>query len=493
MSVVSLLAAQAESFRVLFVEDNTPLQKKVQTFLKKFFGHVHTASDGEEGWSRYKVFSPDIVITDIKMPKLSGIELTKKIRHKNPKQKIIILSAYDEKEHLLQAIELGVYRFIKKPVNIEYFSRVLLDLVLDIKHERRVEILQKYEGGDTLVAIFEDKKLVLANENFLEFFDADNESDFRLKHTDIDRLFEKEEGYLYSGSISWYYKVAHQVERSYQVIVKNFQGQNRHLILKARYLNIFDTQPHNELLFTFTDVTDLNLMPDVTQKNSYEQNQKAALKLLQYLKENDSIINLNNFYKGLTITNTGKIVFVSENRITLKTNYNQQKVMKKQGKVILSSELLPDDILCRQVDNVDEDRLLTTLKEYKLLDTTPTKRKSIRVEPAKNYRSYIKFKDNKYMVSVVDDISIEAIKFSLNALPAGLEKSSEIFLFLEFFNDENRVVNRFEVIAEVMKVWMQDFEYKVVAVYHLDKDQEIDLLRYISKRQLELIREFKKV
>jgi YesN/AraC family two-component response regulator len=491
MSTIAHLAANSKNFSVLYVEDNRELNEKVHIFLKKFFGEVYIAYDGVQGLKAYRKFTPDIVVTDIKMPKLDGIAMTQKIKYINPNAKVIILSAYDDKGFLYTAIELGVFRFLKKPVQIEDFTKVLSDLVVLIKHEMRVESLKQYQSGENLVAIFADKSLKLANNEFLEFYGADDEEHFNTLFSEkFDKIFIEVEDFLYSSSITWYEKVIHNIDTTYQVYTKNAKDEYRHLVLKAHFLhkNAFGSQ--NDVLFNFTDITDLNLIPNAQKINSYEENAAAALKLLKHLQQNASAVNLHNFYKGLTITNTGKIAFVSENRIALKTTPNQQKAIIKQGMVVISSSLLPEDILCDGVESVDRDNFITTMKHYRLIDTTPTKRKTIRVEPAQNYKARMVFNEKEFEDIGIDDLSIEAIKVSLNALPAGLNKGAQFEVFIDFYEKEE-IVDSFTFSARVMNFWMQNFLYKVVAMFETDTQTEKKLLKYISQRQLELIREFK--
>lgn len=261
MGAITLLASQAKVFTVLYVEDNRSLNQKVEQFLHKFFAKVFVAYDGIEGLQHYKEYQPDIVITDIKMPKLDGIELSKKIKFLDPNAKILILSAYDDKEFLYRAIELGVFRFIKKPIDIEDFTKILLELVLEIKHEKRVASLKSYEASGNLVAIFENKKLQLANNDFLHFFGIKDEEDFESQYPDLDKLFENQKGFLYSSNSSWYDKLTQNVNTSYQVIVKNKKDEPRHLILKANFIDDKAFENKNDILLSFTDITDLNLLP----------------------------------------------------------------------------------------------------------------------------------------------------------------------------------------------------------------------------------------
>ena len=107
---------QLSNYRVLYAEDEDGVRKNVSEMLKLLFKEVYVASDGEEAYVLFKEYLPDIVITDIKMPKLSGIELAKKIRKKDEKTQILVISAHTEVDYMLEAVELSLIRYIVKPI-----------------------------------------------------------------------------------------------------------------------------------------------------------------------------------------------------------------------------------------------------------------------------------------------------------------------------------------------------------------------------------------
>ena len=112
---IEKIKALSGNMNLLYVEDNLTLCKNMSNLLSRISDNVIVANDGEEGYKKYIEFHPKIVITDINMPKMNGFEMIKKIKALEPECKIIIMSAYDEKEYLYNAINLGVFRYISKP------------------------------------------------------------------------------------------------------------------------------------------------------------------------------------------------------------------------------------------------------------------------------------------------------------------------------------------------------------------------------------------
>ncbi len=131
-----------KELQVLYVEDDVKLHNEVKTFLKKIFNHLDCAMDGEEGLCFYKKNSYDIVITDIQMPKLNGIELVKIIKSINKNQVIIITSAHNESYYLLELINLGVSRFLLKPLRFMDIIEMVSIIAKNLNDKKELERLQ---------------------------------------------------------------------------------------------------------------------------------------------------------------------------------------------------------------------------------------------------------------------------------------------------------------------------------------------------------------
>lgn len=130
---------------LLFVEDNESVRslynKRLRNRTEKFF----LAENGEEGLEIYKQHKPDLIITDISMPIMNGLEMIKKIKKLSEDVKVIVMSAYSIKEYFLEAINLGVNGYLIKPVDPfklyalvdELAGNVLLKKALAEKEIRR--------------------------------------------------------------------------------------------------------------------------------------------------------------------------------------------------------------------------------------------------------------------------------------------------------------------------------------------------------------------
>ncbi len=139
-----------KNFTLLYVEDDQNTQDALKDILELKVKELYIASNGEEGLECYKKYTPDIVLTDINMPKMNGIEMSKAIKLLNPYQPIAILTAFNEPVFLKQAINLGIDKYIVKPItNIELFFQPLKNIAkilqYDIDKKRMEEQLYKSE------------------------------------------------------------------------------------------------------------------------------------------------------------------------------------------------------------------------------------------------------------------------------------------------------------------------------------------------------------
>ena len=105
-----------QNLSILYAEDNDFLRKAFQGYLQKFFQRVEVSSDGLDALEAYKHSEYDIVITDIRMPQMNGLELAQEIKKINEFQHIIIVSGDKDITSYSEAIKIGVDGYILKPI-----------------------------------------------------------------------------------------------------------------------------------------------------------------------------------------------------------------------------------------------------------------------------------------------------------------------------------------------------------------------------------------
>lgn len=111
--------------KVLYAEDEEPIRNILARVLGKLVREVITAADGDEALELYYSEHPDVIITDIKMPRMTGFEMAEIIRKENKIIPIIAATAHNEVEHFLDAIRLGITSFLVKPIEVIRLGEVL--------------------------------------------------------------------------------------------------------------------------------------------------------------------------------------------------------------------------------------------------------------------------------------------------------------------------------------------------------------------------------
>jgi len=124
-----------QDLTILYVEDDIDTQRLIKRILDSSAKEVYVASDGVEGLEMYKEKQPDIVLTDICMPNMNGLDMSKEIKEINSKQPIAIFTAFDNPEYLKQASELEIGTYILKPFDNEQFFNSLNYLAMVATNE----------------------------------------------------------------------------------------------------------------------------------------------------------------------------------------------------------------------------------------------------------------------------------------------------------------------------------------------------------------------
>ncbi|NWF66941.1 MAG: response regulator [Campylobacterales bacterium] len=181
---------------ILLVEDDDELRGHTQELLASIYKRVDIALDGKDGLDKYLENDYDIVITYINMPNLNGIELIKAIREIREEQIVMVISAHNDSRYLIELIEIGVEKFILKPLQLvkllknmyitskRVYEKKLLDIYQEQLEKSQIELIKKNRELNKLL----EQKLEHENQNcmFVHVLkNRKNISDEALKHLEI--------------------------------------------------------------------------------------------------------------------------------------------------------------------------------------------------------------------------------------------------------------------------------------------------------------------
>ena len=134
-----------KNFKVLYVEDSVAMQALMKKILINYTKRIYIAKDGEDGLVQYTKHKPDIIISDINMPNMNGLEMAKVIKTSNKNIPIILLTEFEKIENLKEAIELGIKSFVSKPIDKNEIIITLENVARELQNELDLKRLTELE------------------------------------------------------------------------------------------------------------------------------------------------------------------------------------------------------------------------------------------------------------------------------------------------------------------------------------------------------------
>lgn len=157
-----------ENLKILLVEDEANIASSLKNAIGDEFRSFIIAKDGVEGKDLFIKIKPDVVISDITMPRMDGLEMAKELKKINPDTPIIILSAYSDKDKLFSAIDIGVTKYFLKP----YDPDELIDYIIEIApslNAQTIELVDGFTFNKTTSSLYKDSKFVSLSKNEMKF------------------------------------------------------------------------------------------------------------------------------------------------------------------------------------------------------------------------------------------------------------------------------------------------------------------------------------
>ena len=139
---------------ILYVEDEPLTREVFARILTRKVRNLFQAENGEEGLELFKKHRPDIVISDVRMPLLDGIEMSRKIKSLDNSVKIILTTAHSDASVLLNSIDAGIDKYILKPVDVEVLFSAMESCAGTIMLERKIQ--EQNKEKDELISRLQD-------------------------------------------------------------------------------------------------------------------------------------------------------------------------------------------------------------------------------------------------------------------------------------------------------------------------------------------------
>ncbi len=141
-----ILLEKLKTLTILYAEDEEGIREKISDSLRYYVKDVIQSQNGEIALKLYHEYKPDIIFTDIMMPKMDGIELVRTIRKKDSMTPIVMITAHTDKEYLLRVVDLHLEQYITKPINLKDLKNSLKKClsVISKNHALYKELPQGY-------------------------------------------------------------------------------------------------------------------------------------------------------------------------------------------------------------------------------------------------------------------------------------------------------------------------------------------------------------
>ena len=119
------MSKRDENFRVLIVDDNKELREILEEYLRNEAGQIDGASNGKEALAKHSQNPYDLIITDLNMPEINGMEMIKSIKQENDVTEFIIITGYASLDSAVEAVKMGAFDYIVKPFRMEELKVVV--------------------------------------------------------------------------------------------------------------------------------------------------------------------------------------------------------------------------------------------------------------------------------------------------------------------------------------------------------------------------------
>lgn len=242
---------------VLCCEDEPEAREQLNLIFTKRVGRLYLAEDGQKGLALYKKYKPDLVISDIKMPKMTGLEMSREIRELNPKAQIILLTAFDYKNFFLEAIDIGVSQYVQKPIGERKLFNAINRCIDMVLAEKKLDYQMRYiqnllDAQSNLLLVTDGEKVLMANRRLLDFAGFQSVEELVTRSNELnERVFYEEYALNRDTWVKTLYENRTQKRR--RITLASTSGTKKHYAVNITMLPEFK----GRFLVSLTDITHL--------------------------------------------------------------------------------------------------------------------------------------------------------------------------------------------------------------------------------------------
>lgn len=156
------LAAKLKSLSILYVEDDEMTRQLVSQLLSRWVGQLYQAADGQEGLYLFTRHRPDMVVTDIQMPVLDGLKMARSIKELDRDTPVIVTTAFNDQAYFMEAIEVGIDRYLAKPINADNLLESISRAGKTLLERRELQQFHEHAEDDLKITLYLMKRMMRA-------------------------------------------------------------------------------------------------------------------------------------------------------------------------------------------------------------------------------------------------------------------------------------------------------------------------------------------
>lgn len=229
---------------VLYVEDEKSIRDAVSETLMRRVKTLIVAENGKQGLDEFAKYNPDIVITDIVMPLMDGLEMASEIKKIDNNKPVIVTTAHEEREYFIKSIEIGIQSYVIKPIDMKKLKDALDFFAKKIELEKQVNeqiecINSLINLQDNIIIMIESHYLNVVNKPFLDFFGFKDIDEFNGKYESISEFLIEKKEYVCKpkGNNNWLdYLLNFGSAEEIKGINQNTNDKNSEFIVKFKKL-----------------------------------------------------------------------------------------------------------------------------------------------------------------------------------------------------------------------------------------------------------------
>lgn len=285
-----------KQIKILFVEDDAGIREELASFLERYAQEgFYMGRDGEEGLALFHRHQPDIVISDIKMPKMTGIEMVKKIRETDPDIPVVFTTAHSDSAYFLEAIELQVDGYLLKPIELKQLRRkirkIAKELALRREYESQKIIMNEiaHLQGSMLAVFDEAFDLLFLNEVSLTFWGLESMEEALIENAIIAERMVRGEGYFYpsdDSGRSWITEIQTLDPHKRIIALRSLDGESVH----AYIVDITHVEESQHTIVVLSEITKIEEERSSYQKRVYIDDLTQVYSRAMFDKELDGAV-----------------------------------------------------------------------------------------------------------------------------------------------------------------------------------------------------------